>query len=412
MSEQPKVSICIPSYNHAPFLPATIESALGQTYKHLEIIITDDGSTDESLQIAQAYAARHPDLIRVFTHPNHSNRGISATVNFNLEQATGAYWSGLASDDLLHPHKIAEQVAFLERHQECGWVYCYAHYIDEHDRRRPEFGLFGTDITRAPEPVERLIQDNTISGMTVLARRAAMVQTGPHDEALTYSDWDFWVRLAAGYRVAFMPHARVRYRVHSYNTSVGIKAELNMRRSLDVMLKLRRQADRIGGALTRPRTKALLELQLAFYSYGVGAEAQAGQYLAAAFVTDPTLQQDARYFIDWLKSRYRILLLMPEQLPQIDFGQWALAHLPAGLAARFTRAVTRSVAGRAFGTQAGNYYRALAHLEHRRKIFGSLLGDARVWREPDLLALHVEALAGSSVSRQLHRLPWFRAADR
>jgi hypothetical protein len=239
-----------------------------------------------------------------------------------------------------------------------------------------------------------------------------MVQTGPHDEALTYSDWDFWVRLAAGHRVAFLPHARVRYRLHSYNTSVGIKAELNMHRSLEVMLKLRGQADRIGGALTRPRTKALLELQLAFYSYGIGAEAQAGQYLAAAFATDPTLPQDARYFIDWLKSRYRILLLMPEQLPQINFGQWALAHLPAGLAARFTRAVAHSVAGRAFGAQAGNYYRALAHLEHRRKIFGSLLGDARVWREPDLLALHVEALAGSSVRRQLHRLPWFRAAGR
>src|SRR2546427_3598573 len=130
MLNQPKVSITIPSYNHARFLPAAIESALAQTYQHLEIIIVDDGSTDGSLQIAEEYGRRHADVIKVITHAGLRNRGISETVNLGFESATGSYWCGLPSDDLFHPRKIAEQVAFLERHPEIGWVYGYAQYID------------------------------------------------------------------------------------------------------------------------------------------------------------------------------------------------------------------------------------------------------------------------------------------
>ena len=77
----PTVSICIPSYNHAPYLPAAIESALGQTYRDLEVVIVDDGSTDDSLEIARAYERREPERVRVLTHPGHVNRGTAATAN-------------------------------------------------------------------------------------------------------------------------------------------------------------------------------------------------------------------------------------------------------------------------------------------------------------------------------------------
>lgn len=238
MAPPPKVSITIPSYNHARFLAATIESALAQTYPNLEIIIVDDGSTDGSLQIAEDYAARHPNLVRVLTHPGHANLGISATVNRCFAETTGVYWMGVPSDDLLHPLKVAEQVAFLERHPETGWVYGHAYYIDEHGRNRPEFGLFGEDITRATDAVERLILGNVIPGMTVLMRRTAVAEIDLHDDKLVYSDWDFWVRLAARHPVGFLPRTRVAYRVHSYNTSVGVQQEINTHRSSEVMLKL------------------------------------------------------------------------------------------------------------------------------------------------------------------------------
>lgn len=90
----PKVSICVPSYNHARFLPMALESALAQTYDDFEVVVVDDGSTDDSLAVAQSYAARHPSKVRVFTHPGHRNRGISETVNLAFEKAR---WLGDAS---------------------------------------------------------------------------------------------------------------------------------------------------------------------------------------------------------------------------------------------------------------------------------------------------------------------------
>jgi GT2 family glycosyltransferase len=404
MSAQPKVSITIPSYNHARFLPAAIESVLAQTYRPIEIIIVDDGSTDQSFQIAQAYAARYPNLIQVFTHEGHRNRGASATTNLCFQLTTGVYWMGLPSDDLLHPRKVAEQVEFLEQHPDVGWVYCYAQLIDEQDRRRPELGLFGDDITRAPDATERMILGNAIPGMTVLMRRTAVAQIAPHDETLVYADWDFWVRMAAHHAVAFLPHTRVLYRVHSYNTSVGSESETNLRRCLAVLLHLRRRAEEIGGALTRPRTQALLDLQTAFYAYCVRDETQAQQRLAAAFATDPTLQQDAPYFVHWLKHCYRILVQIPERLTDLGFAQWTLAHLPAGLDERFAQAVAKRVAGRAFNHAAAKYQRAAAHWQERRKLLSSLWHDPRVWRERELFAMHVEAFVGSRVRKQLRRL--------
>jgi hypothetical protein len=404
MFENPKVSICIPSYNHARFLPTAIESALAQTYKNIEIILTDDGSTDDSLQIAEDYAARHPRLIKVFTHPSRGNRGISATVNNNFEKSTGEYWMGLASDDVLHPHKIAEQVAFMERDSEIGWIYGYARCIDERGQRLPELGLVGADITRTPDPVEQLIQSNAVPGVSVMVRRKCMMQVQPHDETLTYSDWEFWVRLAAGHRAAFLPRTRVLFRLHSYNTSVGTKVETNLRHSLAVMLKLRQQAQQTGGPLARPRTQALLDLQSSFYFYCLRDEGQAQQHLAAAFVTDPTLQTDAHYFVRWLKRCYRTLLMMPERQADVGFAQWMLMHLPASGDERFLREVTKRVVGHAFSPAAAKCYHAEAHWQVRRKLLHSLLHDPRVWRERELFAMHVESFVGSRFRRQLRRL--------
>lgn len=412
MAEQPKVSVTIPSYNHARFLPATIESVLAQTYPQLELIIVDDGSTDGSLQIAAEYAARYPQRIKVFTHPGHANRGISATVNLCFEKTTGVYWMGLPSDDQLHPLKVAEQVAFLEAHPRIGWVYGHAYYIDEQDRPRPEFGLFGEDITRTPDPVERLIEANAIPGMTALMRRAAVAEIAPHDETLVYSDWDFWVRLGARHAFAFLPRARVRYRIHSYNTSVGRERAVNMQRAIEVMQKLQREAERTRGALARPRTQALLALQLAYFNYAAQAEAQARRHLHAAFSADPTLGADAPYFIRWLKDRYRQLVLMYDRPPEISFGAWGLANLPAGCTRQFVQAVGRAVAGPQFGPHAAWRFRCEAYWRGRRAVLRSLLCDPRARAERELFNLHLEAFIGTRIGRHLRRLPRPHAVNR
>src|SRR5882724_1252462 len=195
MFHRPKVSVCIPSFNHARFLPAAIDSALAQTYRDFEIVIVDDGSTDESLSIAEAYAAKYPSYVRVLTHPGHRNLGIAKTSNLAMRSARGEFWSGLPSDDVLFPEKLELQVAYLEAHPELGWVYSNAEYIDEAGRSRPELGLFGEDLSRHQNPVEQLIEQNVIPAMTILVRRELLERLGGEDESLLYSDWDCWVRL-------------------------------------------------------------------------------------------------------------------------------------------------------------------------------------------------------------------------
>ena len=83
MSYNPRVSVVLASYNHAKYLPAAIDSVLGQTFQDFEVVVVDDESTDDSLQIAEAYATRFPEKVRVFTHPGHSNKVRSATVNYS-----------------------------------------------------------------------------------------------------------------------------------------------------------------------------------------------------------------------------------------------------------------------------------------------------------------------------------------
>jgi GT2 family glycosyltransferase len=400
-AHQPRVSITIASYNHARFLPAAIESALTQTHRNLEIVVVDDGSTDGSLAIAQDYAARRPDVVRVFTHAGHRNRGISATVNLGFEKGTGVYWAGLPSDDLLHPLKVAEQVAFLERHPDVGWVYGYAYHVDEHGRLRADLGLFGEDITDAGDPVERLIGGNVIPGMTVLMRRAAVAEIAPHDEALVYSDWDFWVRLAIRHRPAFVPRARVFYRVHGGNTA-GTSDHLRFGRSLDVLLKLRRQADGIGGALARPRTQALLDLEIAHVCYRAGDEAQAHRHLATALLTDPTLRADARYFARWLRAACH---RRPSSDPSVSitFGPWVLARLPRDVDGRFRDAARRAVDAASRQT-AGPYALARRHWRSRRRVLGAIVHDSHAWRDRTLLRAYLAILAGARVDRQLRRV--------
>jgi glycosyltransferase involved in cell wall biosynthesis len=241
MSTAPLVSICIPSYNHAQYLPATLDSALAQTYPNVEIIVLDDGSTDDSLKIARDYETRFPDKIKVFTHPNGANRGISQTVNAAFAHSSGKYWMGLPSDDILYPEKIEKQVTFLEKNPALGFVYCYVDYIDAEGKPVP--GTFGKDITADEDPLRSMIRENFIPGMAILARREAIARIGEHDANLIYSDWDFWVRLFSMYRGGFIPESLIGYRVHNYNTSVAAPRAQQLAYTRDFYLRLLQHID-------------------------------------------------------------------------------------------------------------------------------------------------------------------------
>lgn len=322
----PRVSVCVPSYNHSRFLTQTLDSILEQTYSDLEIIIVDDGSSDDSLEIAKTYVANHPSKIRLLTHPDHQNLGISATVNAAFAQVRGEYWMGLPSDDLLHPNKIARQVEFLDRHQEIGWVYSYANFINIDGQLLD--GLFGADITKDSDPVETLIQGNQVPGMTALMRRSVSDRVGLHHPSLLYSDWHYWVRMAASSRIAFIAEPLVYYRLHDSNTSIGVKTDINIGRFIEVTEAIRKDVTE-GRMTVKDRTRALLELQMAYYFKCLDDEMAAVSRLSAAFEIDSSTLNDRNYLKRWIRGRCDLSRgLFEKPLKPSELVSWLISSLP------------------------------------------------------------------------------------
>lgn len=341
MKRKPKVSVCIPSYNHARYLPMSLESALAQTYRDFEIILVDDGSTDGSLEIAERYAARHPDLIKVYTHPNKVNRGISETGNLAYAKSSGEYWCGLCSDDAWLPDKLAREVEVLNNNPEIGFVYGLAQVIDENGDKVPH-GVIGKDISGDADPLASVIRNNPIPALTVMMRRACYEQVGLHEEGLVYSDWELWLRVMAHWKVGFVNEPLALYRVHSYNTSIGIKPEIHLQYSVAAMVALDRKAAEVGGLLATPRIRALLSLQASYFFYYLSEEAQAAQHLRAAFELDPALHSDPIGFARWLEEQTdNSFQPLPENKTKQDFSVWVLANLQPVAGKQFARRATK-----------------------------------------------------------------------
>jgi glycosyltransferase involved in cell wall biosynthesis len=298
MARTPIVSVCIPSYNHARFLPAALDSILGQTFRDFELIVVDDGSTDNSLEILQSYVHKYPEIMRVFTHPGRWNLGISATDNRGIKEARGVYWCPQDSDNVSYPDRLERQVAFLESHPDIGWIYGVTDLIDKNGIRFN--GQFEYDLSAFPDLVEHLILDNNIT--PVMVRMKCMTEVGPFEPGLMYGDWEYWIRLAARFPAAFLPGAVGAFRCHDYNTSILPhkpesleRIRQSLRYCLEVFTSLRRKADLAESQLGRPRTKALLDLRRAMFLLLLKDKESASLAAADVFRSDSSFRYDLKH---------------------------------------------------------------------------------------------------------------------
>ncbi len=298
MSNCPKVSVFIATYNHARFLPECINSILAQTYQDFEIVIVDDGSTDGSDMILVDYHRRYPEKIKHLWHPGHVNKGISVTCNLAIKNTRGKYLAWLGSDDVWYPEKLMKQVAQLDLDPGLGFVYSYAEHIDEQGNKLP--GMDGEDITLGPNPVGCMILSNRIPALTVLIRRECLEDVGLFDESLIYSDWDLFTRIFARWRVGFLDQPLALYRLHSSNISKNIDLNIDLNRLIDTLETLQRNADLTNGTLTWPRNLALIELQKTFFYFCKKNQDEAIEHLNEAFQIDPSLSHDIQWLNDWL----------------------------------------------------------------------------------------------------------------
>src|SRR5690242_13446578 len=172
---QPKVSICIPSYNAAKFLPAAIDSVLAQDFTDFEVFVSDDASDDETPKICRGYGDPRFRVIR-------SERRLGQSGNWNrcLDVANGEYVILLHADDQLLPGFLERAVAALDAHEDVGLVHCAVQYIGERGEPRALQRLFDEDtIDRDGVTLRRLLLDGcVISPAGVMVRRAAYEAVG------------------------------------------------------------------------------------------------------------------------------------------------------------------------------------------------------------------------------------------
>lgn len=309
MSGKPLATIWIPSYNHARFLPAAIESLQRQTYAPLEIVIVDDGSTDGSLEIARDFAARD-ERIRVHTHPGHANRGISETVNAAFAYANGVYVGGLPSDDILFPDSVERRVAALEANENAGFAYGVVEMLTEHGERTGETIGVGppalAQLEGTSDPLATLLLHNYIPGMSELHRRDVFERLGTHEPSLVYSDWEHAIRLVASVAPTFLGGEPVAgHRRHERSTSLAAERSADLERKLALFISLESKIASLGGRMREPRIRALVSLQTAWYARSLGREADAVEAVRRAFTHDPTIAADRAYLLWWLSSKER-----------------------------------------------------------------------------------------------------------
>jgi len=207
----PLVSICIPAFNAGAFLAETLESALGQDYPHLEIIVSDDCSQDNTREVAKRYESAGVRLIC-----QSANLGMSANWNAVIRASRGKYVCKLDADDLLEPEYISEMVPVMEAHPEIAFAHCACRLIDAAGALLGyERSIHGSFIRPGLEEYRRYVLGARAVNI-VLLRRTHFDAVGGYDEQFVYTgDWKMHRELLKVGDVFYHDRVLASYRVHS-----------------------------------------------------------------------------------------------------------------------------------------------------------------------------------------------------
>lgn len=221
---KPLVSAIIPNYNYANYLREAIDSVLSQTYQNIEVIVVDDGSTDNSREILQDYGER----IKVIFQ---KNQGVSPARNNGVKASKGELIAFLDADDFWLPRKIEKQVQKFSSDKTFGLVHVGVENIDAKGKSLVTLlnGLEG-EVSHELLLFNRAVILGGGSGMMIT--RKAFEDVGGFDlRLLTSADWDIFYQISSRYQVGFVPKVLLKYRIHGSNMHSNI-----MRMESEMML--------------------------------------------------------------------------------------------------------------------------------------------------------------------------------
>jgi len=228
----PLVSVVIPVFNGANYLPEAIESVLKQTYVNWELLVVDDGSTDETWEIIRSYGS-------VVRGIRKENGGVASALNCGLQAATGVFIAWLSHDDLFLPEKLERQVQFLQEHEQFRACYTDYYIIDAQ----------GSTITEIESPyyprieaIKKLFAGVYINGSSMMVKRSCFEIVGLFNDRLRYTqDAEMWLRILNRFEIGRVPEKLLKYRIHRAQGSRNVEVH-----KAETVLMFRQVLDQLG----------------------------------------------------------------------------------------------------------------------------------------------------------------------
>ncbi|HFK5507369.1 glycosyltransferase family 2 protein [Elizabethkingia anophelis] len=235
MDNSPLVSIIVVSYNHEKYIRENLDSIKRQTYTNIELIVADDASPDNSVEVFDFWLQENNYPAKKNYHTQ--NTGVATVLNECIEIATGKYIKIIAADDFLHTESIEKSVLKLEvLGEEYGMVFTNTNTVDDNSVLIKDIADYNQLVNSDPDIFRKdLLIGNKIAALTVLMRTKVVKETGKYDSQFLIEDYYRWLKINEKYLIAYIPEKLAFYRMHDTNIS---KLKADRIKKEDIFLKL------------------------------------------------------------------------------------------------------------------------------------------------------------------------------
>lgn len=216
-----KISIITTSYNYGQYISETIESVIAQTYQDWEMIIVDDGSSDNSVSLIQSYCQKD-SRIKLFSHENHVNKGLKETLRLGLKQAQNDWIVFLESDDSITPDYLEKKVAVIKKHPDVKFIINDVNLIGDDSakqRLNRHFKIINKVLKNKHQPLDLsscLMKRNYIvTFSTVMLNKGVLENVDFNSPVPPLLDYYIWAQIANKYKFYYLDEKLTNWRIHS-----------------------------------------------------------------------------------------------------------------------------------------------------------------------------------------------------